>query len=59
VGNAVQRNRIKRIVRETFRLHRNIFPQASDIVFTVRPEFSLRGMHDVRDAVAELTGLPG
>jgi len=59
VGNAVQRNRIKRIVRETFRLHRNIFPQESDIVFTVRPEFSLQGMHDVRDAVAKLTGLPG
>jgi len=59
VGNAVRRNRIKRIVRETFRLHREIFPQSSDIVFTVRPEFSLDGMHEVRAAVAGLTGFSG
>ncbi len=55
VGNAVRRNRIKRIVRETFRLHREIFPQSSDIVFTIRPDFSLDGMHAVRAAVSELT----
>ena len=59
VGNAVHRNRIKRIVRETFRLHREIFPQSSDIVFTVRPEFSLDGMHAVRTAVSGLTGFQG
>jgi ribonuclease P protein component len=59
VGNAVRRNRIKRIVRETFRLHREIFPQSSDIVFTIRPEFFPDGMHAVRAAVSELTGLQG
>ena len=59
VGNAVRRNRIKRIVRETFRLHRDIFPQSSDIVFTVRPDFSLAGMAAVREAVANVTGLSG
>jgi len=59
VGNAVRRNRIKRIVRETFRLHREIFPQSSDIVFTVRPDFSLDGMHAVRTAVSGLTGFQG
>jgi len=59
VGNAVRRNRIKRIVRETFRLHRDVFPPASDIVFTVRPDFSLQGMAAVRNAVSALTGLPG
>lgn len=58
-GNAVRRNRIKRIVRETFRLHREIFPQSSDIVFTVRPEFSLDGMHAVRAAVSGLTESQG
>jgi ribonuclease P protein component len=57
-GCAVRRNRIKRIVRETFRLHREIFPSSCDIVFTVRPEFSLQGLSEVRAAVAQLTGLP-
>lgn len=57
-GCAVRRNRIKRIVRETFRLHRDIFPSSSDIVFAVRPEFSLHGLNEVRAAVAKLTGLP-
>lgn len=55
VGNAVRRNRIKRIIRETFRLHREIFPRSSDIVIAIRPEFSLVGMNAVRDAVTGLT----
>ncbi|MCW5206479.1 ribonuclease P protein component [Desulfobulbus sp. F5] len=57
-GGSVRRNRIKRIIRETFRLHRQIFPCSCDIVFAVRPEFSLNGMNTVRAAVAELTGMP-
>lgn len=59
VGNAVRRNRIKRIVRETFRLHREIFPRSSDIVFAIRPGFSLNGMLEVRAAVAGITGMQG
>ncbi|XOF33795.1 MAG: ribonuclease P protein component [Candidatus Electrothrix sp. YB6] len=59
VGTAVRRNRIKRLVREVFRLHREIFPRSSDIVFAVRPGFSFPNIHTVRDAVAGLTGKTG
>lgn len=54
-GGAVSRNRIKRIIRETFRLHREIFPQSCDIVVTVRPGFSLRDAAAVQAAVSRLT----
>lgn len=35
-GNAVQRNRIKRLIREFFRLHKACFPQGYDIVITAK-----------------------
>lgn len=55
-GNAVRRNRIKRIVREVFRLHREQFPAASDIVFTVRPEFSINNAKDLQASIAGSVG---
>ena len=36
---SVRRNRIKRMFREVFLLHREIFPSCCDIVVTVRPDF--------------------
>ena len=35
-GNAVQRNKIKRRVREYFRLHKSCFPKGYDIVITAK-----------------------
>lgn len=36
VGNAVERNRVKRLVREVFRRNREWFPPGVDIVFIAK-----------------------
>jgi ribonuclease P protein component len=36
VGSAVQRNRIKRVVREVFRRNRSLFPASHDLVFIAK-----------------------
>ena len=36
VGTAVQRNRIKRVVREVFRRNRALFPTGHDVVFIAK-----------------------
>jgi ribonuclease P protein component len=36
VGGAVERNRVKRLVREVFRRNKALFPQGLDIVFVAK-----------------------
>jgi ribonuclease P protein component len=38
VGTAVERNRIKRVVREVFRRNRFLFPASHDVVFIAKRE---------------------
>ena len=37
VGGAVQRNRVKRLIREVFRRNRELFPSDCDVVLVARP----------------------
>lgn len=54
IRGAVRRNRIKRIIRESFRLYRDCYPREADIVFTVRPDFSLPSPKVIGEAVEPL-----
>jgi ribonuclease P protein component len=55
IRGAVKRNRIKRIIRESFRLDRKQYPQGADIVFAVRSDFSCKHPGDICKAVEEIT----
>lgn len=55
IRGAVKRNRIKRIIRESFRLQRKQYPYGADIVFAVRSEFSCKHPDDICKAVEEVT----
>jgi ribonuclease P protein component len=55
IRGAVKRNRIKRIIRESFRLQQEYYPEAADVVFAVRPDFSLASPADIGRSVALLT----
>jgi ribonuclease P protein component len=47
VGGAVRRNRIKRLVREAFRLRRDLFPATSDVVVIAKNDCKVAQLADV------------
>jgi ribonuclease P protein component len=57
VGNSVVRHRIKRLVKESYRLHEKMFNSGLDIVVIARSGAADLGFHDVESALLHLLKL--
>ncbi len=54
VGNSVVRHRVTRLVRESYRLHENMFNSGLDMVIIARPGAAAVGYKEVESALLHL-----
>lgn len=57
VGNSVVRHRVTRLVRESYRLHENIFNSGLDMVIVARPTAASVSYYEVESALLHLAKL--
>ncbi len=54
VGNSVVRHRVTRLIRESYRLHEDIFNSGLDMVIIARPSAAAVGYREVESALLHL-----
>lgn len=57
VGNSVIRHRVKRLVKESYRLHENVFNSGLDIVIVARAKASEGSYYEIERALLHLAKL--
>lgn len=57
VGNSIVRHRVTRLVRESYRLHENIFNSGLDMVIVARKEAAEVGFYEIESALLHLSKL--